>query len=105
MKSGFWQIQIFEQDKYKTTFTVAFVHYEWNVKFLPCLSIPIYEADMIVETDATEISYGGILKQKLSYSKIESIVRFHSGVWLRPQKHYSTVKKEFLSIVNCISKL
>ena len=30
MKSGFWQIQIKEQDKYKTAFTVPFEHYEWN---------------------------------------------------------------------------
>jgi len=59
---------------------------------------------MIVETDASEIGYGGILKQKLPNSKEESIVRFHSGIWLGPQKHYSTVKKEVLSIVNCISK-
>ena len=31
MKSGFWQILIKEQDIYKTTFTVPFGHYEWNV--------------------------------------------------------------------------
>lgn len=31
MKSGFWQIQIAEHDKYKTAFTVPFGHYEWNV--------------------------------------------------------------------------
>ena len=28
MKSGFWQIQIDEKDKYKTAFTVPFGHYE-----------------------------------------------------------------------------
>ena len=31
MKSGFWQIQIDEKDRYKTVFTVPFGHYEWNV--------------------------------------------------------------------------
>ena len=31
MKSGFWQIQIAEPDRYKTAFTVPFGHYEWNV--------------------------------------------------------------------------
>ncbi|KAL5779429.1 hypothetical protein ACOSQ2_010166 [Xanthoceras sorbifolium] len=31
MKSGYWQIQIAEADKYKTAFTVPFGHYEWNV--------------------------------------------------------------------------
>ena len=31
MKSGFWQIQISEHDRYKTAFTTPFGHYEWNV--------------------------------------------------------------------------
>ncbi|RVW91440.1 polyprotein [Vitis vinifera] len=31
MKSGFWQIQIAEKDRYKTAFVVPFGHYEWNV--------------------------------------------------------------------------
>jgi hypothetical protein len=33
MKSGFWQIQICDQDRYKTAFTTPFGHYEWN--FMP----------------------------------------------------------------------
>ena len=31
MKSGFWQIQISENDRYKIAFTTPFGHYEWNV--------------------------------------------------------------------------
>ena len=31
MKFGFWQIQIQESDRYKTTFNVPFGKYEWNV--------------------------------------------------------------------------
>lgn len=31
MENGFWQIQIHESDKYKTTFVTPFGHYEWNV--------------------------------------------------------------------------
>ena len=31
MKSGFWQVQIKEEDRYKTAFIVHFGHYEWNV--------------------------------------------------------------------------
>jgi len=31
MKSGLWQIQIAEADRYKTAFTVPFGRYEWNV--------------------------------------------------------------------------
>ena len=31
MKSRFWQVQIKEEDRYKTTFTISFGYYEWNV--------------------------------------------------------------------------
>ena len=31
MKSGFWQIQIKEEERYKIAFTVLFGHFEWNV--------------------------------------------------------------------------
>ena len=37
-----------------------------HVKTLPCLGIPIAEAFKIVETDASNIGYGGILKQRVS---------------------------------------
>jgi hypothetical protein len=33
MKSGFWQIQINENDRYKIVFTVSFKHYEFTVSF------------------------------------------------------------------------
>ena len=59
---------------------------------------------MIVETDASELGFGGILKQRLPEHTKETLVRYYSGVWTGPQKNYSTVKKEVLSIVSCISK-
>jgi len=59
---------------------------------------------MIVETDASDIGYGGILKQKLESPQHEQLVRFHSGLWLGPQQNYSTVKKEILAIVLNVSK-
>jgi len=58
---------------------------------------------MIVETDASDIGYGGILKQKLE-TQNEQLVRFHSGLWHGPQQKYSTIKKEILAIVLCVSK-
>jgi len=52
----------------------------------------------------SDIGYDGILKQQVHSNQPEQIVRFHSGVWNSAQKNYSTIKKEILSIVLCISK-
>jgi hypothetical protein len=46
---------------------------------LPCLGIPSDNAFKIVEIDASEIGFGGILKQLVSPGSLEEIVRFHSG--------------------------
>ncbi|XP_007210226.2 uncharacterized protein LOC18776948 [Prunus persica] len=73
-----------------------------KVKELPCLALANPEAFKIVETDASEIGYGGILKQRVNNS--EQLVRFTSGVWKPAQKNYSTVKKEMLAIVHAVSK-
>jgi hypothetical protein len=75
-----------------------------HVKSLPCLGIPLPLAFKIVETDASEIGYGGILKQKVKPDSAEQLVRYHSGNWNSAQQNYSTIKKEILSIVLCISK-
>ena len=71
---------------------------------MPCLGIPIVGAFKIVETDASNIGYDGILKQRVSPKSSEQIVRFYSGIWNNAQLNYSTIKKEILSIVLCISK-
>jgi hypothetical protein len=75
-----------------------------HVKTLPCLGIPSDNAFKIVETDASEIGFGGILKQIVSPGSPEQIVRFHSGSWNSAQSNYSTIKKEILSVVLCITK-
>ena len=46
-----------------------------HVKTLPCLGIPIVDAFKIVDTDASDIGYGGILKQRVSSESSEQIVR------------------------------
>ena len=73
-----------------------------HVKTLPCLGISIVDAFKIIETDATDIGYGGILKQRIFQESSEQIVRFYSGIWNNAQLNYSTIKKEILSIVLCI---
>ncbi|XLU74158.1 hypothetical protein S245_033211, partial [Arachis hypogaea] len=37
-----------------------------SVKELPCLYLPVPQAFKIVETDASDLGYSGILKQKLN---------------------------------------
>jgi hypothetical protein len=71
---------------------------------LPCFGISSDDAFKIVETDASEIGFGGILKQLVSLGSLEQIVRFHSKSWNFVQSNYSTIKKEILSIVLCITK-
>ena len=75
-----------------------------KIQYLPCLSIPHPQAFLIVETDASDLGFGGILKQRLSNSTKESLVRYYSGCWNTTQIKYSTIKKELLSIVLCITK-
>ena len=64
--------------------------------------LPDPNAFKIVETDASNIGYGGILKQKINDK--ERIIQYTSGHWTPAQINYSTIKKEILSIVICINK-
>ena len=72
------------------------------VKQLPCIVIPSPNTFKIVET--SDIGYGGILKQVAKNDTKEQIVRFHSSSWSTTQQNYSTIKKEILSIILCVSK-
>ena len=74
------------------------------VKQLPCIVIPSPNSFKIVETDASEIGCGGIFKQIAKNDTNEQIVRFHFGSWTTAQLNYSTITKEILSIILCVSK-
>jgi hypothetical protein len=75
-----------------------------HVRTLPCLGIPSDNAFKIVETDASEIGFGRILKQLVSPRSPKQIVRFHSRSWNKSQSNYNTIKKEILTIILCITK-
>ena len=79
-------------------------HIKQYVKTLPCLGISADNSFKIVQTDASNTGYGGILLQRVDPSSPEQIVCFHLGIWTPTQINYSTIKKEILSIVLCISK-
>lgn len=61
------------------------------VKRLPCPGIPYPNDNLIVETDASELRFGGILKQLLSGKDKEQFVRYYSGTWSLAQVNYSTI--------------
>ena len=84
--------------------TKAVQQIKQKVQNLPCLMIANPNWEKIVETDASEIGYGGILKQISPETKQEYLVRFHSGKWNNSQKNYATVAKEILAIVKCVLK-
>ena len=62
---------------------------------MPCLGIPIINSFKIVETDASDIGYGGILKQRVSLRSHEQIVHFYSGIWNKHSQTIVLLKKRF----------
>ena len=50
------------------------------VKNLPCLGIASENSFKIVQTDASNIGYGGILLQRVSPKYLEQMICFHSGI-------------------------
>ena len=61
-----------------------------KLKSLPCLIVNI-STFKIVETDASDKVYGGILKQRINDK--EQLVRFTFGIWNATQEKCSSVKK------------
>jgi len=76
------------------------MHIKCKVNSLLYLGIPNPYAFMIV--NASNNSLDIILKQHLGPSPKH--LKFYSHTWTRPQIHYSTIRKEILPIVLCISK-
>ena len=90
MKSGFWQIQIDEKDKYKTAFTVPFGHYEWNVMPFGLKNAP---SDQNIMND--------IFNPYISFSivYIDDVLIFSNSIeqhW----KHLETVSLKVSIIIN-----
>ena len=56
----------------------------------------------VVEINASDIRYIGILEQVKDDK--EQVIPFTSKYWNLTQQNYSTIKKEILTIVLCISR-
>lgn len=58
---------------------------------IPCLAVPHPTSLKIIETNAFDLAYGGILKQKLNN---KDVIRYYLGIWKPTQEKYSTNKKD-----------
>ena len=72
------------------------------VKTLPCLGIPIDNSFKIIQTDASDIGYGGILLQRVNQSSSEQIVCFilvfgtkHNVIPIQLKKRFYYVFQNF----------
>ncbi len=75
------------------------------VKFLEgkaFLTLPDFEKQFIIESDASNIGIEGILKQ--NGKDKELIVRHTSRTLKGAEKNYSTIEKELLAIIFCLTK-
>ena len=65
-----------------------------KVKSLPILYVADENSYKIVESDASDIGWGGVLKQKPDEKDgkdKEQIVQFASGTWSKSEKNYYTI--------------
>ena len=75
-----------------------------RIKTLPCITLANPACTKIIETDASNIGYGGNIEQVNPHDKHEYLIHFHSGKWTEAQRKYATIAHEMLCIVKCILK-
>ena len=74
-----------------------------NLIVFPKLYLPSNEDFLIIETDASDEIWGGILKAKTPNND-EKICRYTSGSFKQAEKNYHSNEKELLAVKNVISK-
>ena len=58
---------------------------------ISCLYLADPSLSKVVETDVSDLGYGGILKQVQNGREV--VIQYTSGHWNDTQKNYSTIKK------------
>jgi hypothetical protein len=74
-----------------------------KVKQLPILHVANDNYDKIVESDASNLGWGAVLKQKNPQGK-EEVIQFASGLWNSAEQNYSVLDKEIKAALNSIYK-
>lgn len=75
-----------------------------KLKEFPKLYLPAPEDQMIIETDASDHSWGGVLKAKTPLGE-ELICRYCSGGFQPAELNYHIGEKEILAVIKTIVKL
>jgi hypothetical protein len=83
--------------------TQAIRNIKAKVRRLPILHVSDDNLLKIVETDASNIAWGAVLKQ-INLQKKEEVIQFASGLWQAAKKNYSTLKKKIKDALNVIQK-
>jgi hypothetical protein len=78
-----------------------------KAKNLPILYISDDDLPKIVETDASNIGWGAVLKQVRNEGnkKKEEIIQFASGLWQAAEKNYSALDKEIKASIKCYPEI
>ncbi|KAM7522596.1 hypothetical protein LguiA_012498 [Lonicera macranthoides] len=69
---------------------------------LPQLYNPGPEDYLIIETDASELAWGGVLKAKRPNEEGEYLCRYSSGTFKAAEKNYHSNEKEILALIRTI---
>jgi hypothetical protein len=69
----------------------------------PVLSIPNYNRIFIIQTDASDYCLGAALLQVDNYGR-EYAIHYHSRTLSNEEKNYSVFEREFLAIVEAVTK-
>ncbi len=68
------------------------------------LVLPDMESKFIIETDVSNTTIGGVLKQFNKEKQKEVVVKFTSRMLRKAEMNYSTTDKEALTIVFAVEK-
>lgn len=87
---------------WNNTHTNAVKNIKAKVKSLPILYVADDSSPKIVESDASDLGWGGILKQ--GKDDEEQIIQFSSGTWNPIERNYSIIEREVTVAWNSIGK-
>ncbi|KAL5484275.1 hypothetical protein EMCRGX_G020744 [Ephydatia muelleri] len=119
LASGYWQVELEENDKEKTAFSTMEGHFEFNVMPFgltnapsrtqerlttpPVLAFPQFDREFLLATDASDSAIGAVLSQ-VDDNGTEKIIAYWSRQLTKAERNYSTIEREALAIVKAVKE-